>query len=188
MIESTDLWKAWPLGYLPKRGVLTVGGWTCLEAPVDSQEGTSGWVRAAPDPDGLTELGLLDGMPDARVNRGALLPCVDPLDTATWACLLQDLAEALNTRLAREAKERGHEPWTLFTERGLYLEHWDGGPPYNVKLVCAGGCSYGWAVQDESRETAVKPWGRYPSWRKAVSAQLVQLRIFEREQEPPHEL
>jgi hypothetical protein len=62
------LWKAYPDGYLAKRGVLTVGGWQCVEGEEGEDAGTSGWWRPIPDNDGLTELGLLRDLPDAHVN------------------------------------------------------------------------------------------------------------------------
>jgi len=104
------LWKAYPDGYLARRGVLTVGGWQCVEGEEgeDEEDGdTSSWWRPIPDNDGLTELGLLRDLPDARVNAGDLLPLPDPTDTATWACLLQDLAEASN-------RFEHRKPWVGF--------------------------------------------------------------------------
>lgn len=101
--------KAYPDGYLAKRGVLTVGGWQCVEAIGETYEWgvTSRWKRNEPASDGLVELGLLQELPDARVNAGDLLPLPDPTDTATWACLLQDLAEASN-------RFEHRKPWVGF--------------------------------------------------------------------------
>lgn len=95
----TLLQEAYPDGYVPLRGVLTVGGWYCVET--QDQDGVSGWNRADPDRDGLTDLGLLKDLPDARVNSGALLPLPDPADTATWACLLQEFVQAEDVRFPR---------------------------------------------------------------------------------------
>ena len=82
--------QAYPLGYLPMRGVLTVGGWVCV-ATTDA--GTSRWYDYASQQTvtHYSSVGWDNGAPHAA---GDLLPLVDPADTATWACLLADLAEA----------------------------------------------------------------------------------------------
>jgi hypothetical protein len=85
-----------------------VGEWQCVEGEEGEDAGTSGWWRPIPDNDGLTELGLLRDLPDAHVNAGDLLPLPDPADTATWACLLRDLAEASN-------RFEHRKPWTGFS-------------------------------------------------------------------------
>jgi len=43
----------------------------------------------------------LDDLICEALDRGDLLPNVDPADRATWACLLEDLAEALGDRFER---------------------------------------------------------------------------------------
>lgn len=63
--------------------------------------------------DGLTDLRVLHEFPDARVNRGDLLPLVDASDPATWACLLADLAEAVNARIDQKRHDR------FWPQRGL---------------------------------------------------------------------
>jgi hypothetical protein len=79
--------RAWPDGYLAMRGVLTVGGWTCCGvAPPDDGDGEErvAWWHAHGGK-----------RPALRMAEGDLLPAVDPADTATWACLLRDLADAV---------------------------------------------------------------------------------------------
>lgn len=91
------LWKAYPDGYLDKRGVQTVAGWTYL--------GGEAW--AAP---GCYTIQDLDSVryPGHPLPKGDLLPLPDPMDAATWACLLQDLAEA-------SGRFEHRKPWVGFT-------------------------------------------------------------------------
>jgi len=94
------LHKAYPRGFLAMRGVLTVGGWTSLgkaDTPLVKVPGTMWWH---PDPNRRCGA-LWEGWPQgshkevvAALAAGDLLPLVDPAETATWACLLADLAEA----------------------------------------------------------------------------------------------
>ena len=84
------LWAAWPAGYLARRGVLTLGGFTCLftHDPVYPDRG-GGWLsETGPCWTWLTDL------PAEVLRRGALLPRPDTDDAATKACLLRDLWEA----------------------------------------------------------------------------------------------
>ncbi len=125
------LWKAWPKGYLAARGVRTVGGWTCMGLVENEHKF---WMRAdfwmAPDMISLYGrcrddgeiLGYGNASPlnvspwtTAR-KAGDLLPNVDPADRATWACLLQDLAEAAFVRSSEK----------LNPKRALDFHHWDG--------------------------------------------------------------
>lgn len=77
-IDRDLLWKAWPDGFLVMRGVQSVGGYECVQDGVFiDNHGISAEVKGV-DPE-----------------SGDLLPNVDPADVATWACLLQDLGEAL---------------------------------------------------------------------------------------------
>ena len=88
------LQKAYPLGYLPMRGVLTVGGWACHSTPTPM---LSRWSPAFEHGDEKLlslRVGLERENDGGATARGELLPLVDPADTATWACLLADLAEA----------------------------------------------------------------------------------------------
>lgn len=83
MIPHELLWKAWPLGYVPIRGVATVDGYVCVAA--------AGLLRRfRREEDGA----WVEGTTLDQNDAGFLLPNVDPSDTATWACLLRDLAEA----------------------------------------------------------------------------------------------
>jgi len=89
-IEKELLWKAWPEGYLAIRGVGTIAGWQCVKT--DRTFTIYGHREAE------AEIVFRDGMTSLHssqaVERGDLLPNVDPTDIATWACLLQDLAQA----------------------------------------------------------------------------------------------
>jgi hypothetical protein len=98
VITDRELLRAaWPDGYLPMRGVLTVGGWTCVEV-------VNGEARFALPHQGLAERVLAyanapdstDSLSRALIERGDLLPAVALADAATWACLLADLADASN--------------------------------------------------------------------------------------------
>lgn len=130
------LWRAWPDGYLPMRGVTTVGGWICTDPGPCSPLGTSlavhwdiearftrpDWAPmlypADPgDVAGVRNLVCDDGehgrgMETERAN-GRLLPRVDPTDIATWACLVHDLGEAMNKR-APTADGPITLPWSAF--------------------------------------------------------------------------
>ena len=86
------LFKAWPDGYLPARGAVTVGRWTCAFAD------SSDCFEFVKEPDGslLANAVVVDpSIPSEVASSGALLPLPDPADRATWACLLGDLATAL---------------------------------------------------------------------------------------------
>lgn len=89
-IDRELLWKAWPDGCLAMRGASTVGGWICMG---EGNEGLK-WshsdprVRADPPPQWARCF-------DGERTAGDLLPNVDPADTATWACLLQELVQAI---------------------------------------------------------------------------------------------
>lgn len=108
-VDRELLWRAYPDGFLAGDGVGTVGGWRCVEvAPfgsVWSGRQVDGYRYAilggdvTKDPDGMYErrsdwrLGMDTFR--AAIDLGDLLPNVDPADTATWACVKQDLANAL---------------------------------------------------------------------------------------------
>jgi hypothetical protein len=101
MIKKELLQKAWPDGYLAVRGVQTVGGWVCSYkergTTIFNDGGTAGG----------SFIGIRSTEPFIFVDRiseehaakfisdGWLLPDVDTADTATWACLLKDLADAV---------------------------------------------------------------------------------------------
>lgn len=82
MIPHELLWKAWPSGMVPIRGVATVGGLVYVPDHVGER-----WYSVE-TPYMATH---------AAIDAGLLLPNVDPSDTATWACLLRDLAEAADS-------------------------------------------------------------------------------------------
>lgn len=73
--------RAWPDGFLPVCGVRTRSGYQFISP--------SRVVHT----NNAHEGGHLAHL-DVLARRGDLLPSVDPADTATWACLLLDLATA----------------------------------------------------------------------------------------------
>ena len=105
-IDSKLLWLAYPLGHLPLllcngpcnararryRGHSTVGGYLYY--------GNGYWITDAgklgSPGHASAEIWAHACIPDCLpLNNGHLLPNVDPSDTATWVCLLEDLSEAV---------------------------------------------------------------------------------------------
>jgi hypothetical protein len=72
--------RAYPEGYLAMRGVRTVGGWTLIEIMDDGHP-----VFTHPQKNSAGQW--------TAMEAGDLLPLVHPDETATWACLLRDLAD-----------------------------------------------------------------------------------------------
>lgn len=112
------LWKAYPDGYLAKRGVLTVGGWQCV---ADGQNRPEPYILFLPpkrnsSPEILWLPHQNTGPLVDAIPRGDLLPLPDPSDPATWACLLQDLAEA-------SGRFEHQRPWV-----GFALDIWPDTP------------------------------------------------------------
>ena len=117
-IDKALLRQAWPAGFVPMRGVRTVDGWTVLDMEPATESSVGGIVFVAPrlgkgwPVNALALAGVHEGHlliepakcdPEDQAlqlalhlayENGDLLPNVDPEDTATWACLLRDLAEA----------------------------------------------------------------------------------------------
>lgn len=110
------LLAAYPDGVLARRGVMSIGptpawGWLCV-APWSYSGGSdtsgppevdpwakSSWCRVGEDgsdyPQTLFRSGADNGSGlQGPHSGGILLPMPDPADTATWACLLSDLADA----------------------------------------------------------------------------------------------
>lgn len=111
------LWKAYPAGYLGKRGVLTVGGWQCFSVYKDRAVWTAplNYSYDARQTLWFTGEDHLRGVAH-RASQGDLLPLPDPSDPATWACLLQDLAEA-------SGRFEHRKPWV-----GLAFDLWPDAP------------------------------------------------------------
>lgn len=86
------LWKAYPKGYLSRKGVTSIGGWHC----VMSIPGASYWVvpNFIYQQENFKDQVYRTGHKEVELarERGDLLPELQ--DTATWFCLLADLAEA----------------------------------------------------------------------------------------------
>lgn len=119
------LWAAYPEGYVALRGVLTVGGWQCVDVDTPSDgDRTSGWRRIQPDAEGLMDLGLLEGLPDARVNAGECLPLPCLEDTATWVCLLREFAEAHQGQMARRAQGSCGFSWVQEWDQNDRAPYW----------------------------------------------------------------
>jgi hypothetical protein len=149
VIETSLLWKAWPTGSLMRRGVSTVGGYLCW--------GNYYWTN--PVDAGAPGHALADFFGDVPGNRlhdaGLLLPRVSPDDPATWACLLADLAGAVERRAE----------YRFAAERGLVFNlH----PTLTNRAVLEG-----WGAKFE--------WEILPT--RDVALALVLCRIFEREHE-----
>jgi len=112
------LWRAWPDGYLPMRGVSTVGGWVCMGAKPAHALATFR-TRNGPlevlAPSTRTALsGDTDSVSLGIIRAGALLPLVDPADIATWACLVHDLGVAMNKMLPAAPGPAPTLPWGSF--------------------------------------------------------------------------
>ena len=120
--------QAWPKGFLAIRGVLTVGGWTCLgPSPNHLHGGNSLWL--APDmvsiyvqsPDSFVWCyggDPFDHAPFLRaLEAGDLLPRVDTEDPATWGACLASLGRALgfsdeDRSLTWSQGSRGEAGWS----------------------------------------------------------------------------
>ena len=102
--DREQLWQAWPDGYLAMRGLMSLAGWQCLG--VTGAE--SMWFPLLRKGSGPI-IGLPGGGPPyekrafwregmdtfrAAADLGDMLPAVSIHDTATWACILKDLADA----------------------------------------------------------------------------------------------
>jgi len=129
------LWRAYPEGFLPMRGVLSVGGWTVVE-PNEEEEPCflAPWKDEGPYCE-MREWSLSTDVKWSHLTHevlpaGDLLPNVQPDDSATWACCLQDLAPLVNmdkhTALswAPLRDEGGHIGWQLvgWTDRACRWE------------------------------------------------------------------
>lgn len=172
MIETSLLWKAWPDGYLATPGVTTQGGWVTTEGEAEAQtirwvhpggqnayshHGTSTVLVHAVRSVGWPEWLHSDcGNIGTRIlDENLLLPRVDPRDTATWACLLADLAGAVERRTE----------YRFAIDRGLIFNlH----PTLTNRAVLEG-----WGKKFE--------WEILPT--RDVALALVLCRIFEREHE-----
>lgn len=169
MIDPKLLWRAWPSGCLSTRGVTSVAGFLAWgqgywNNPVGFEEDDN------PEFFGTVE-------PSKILASGRLLPNVDCRDPATWACLLVDLAEALNARLMKE-KPRVHS--RIGTRNGLSLVNMLG---THYWTLSGAGSSWTWQAQTESPEIAWEHGRGYPPYHEDPALMLVWLRILEREAE-----
>jgi hypothetical protein len=146
-IDLEFLKRACPKGFFPVRGTLTRGGWTVLCVEPEDKEQVGGVIFVAPHREdsgrpvnALALAAVHQGylLPDPfkcedpedqalglalRLAHecGDLLPNVDPTDHATWACLLQSLAETAWSGPAmgpyiNVAWEKGPNHWVLSAE------------------------------------------------------------------------
>ena len=137
MIDQELLWKAWPDGFLAARGVSTVGDWMCVQPlPADHRVAPNTPLWLHPNKVclyGRRDDGFYVGYgPGASINQtpfteaiaaGALLPNVDPTDTAAWACLLADLAMAAGVSHTAEGVRFSYTN-DLDTPRRILGERW----------------------------------------------------------------
>ena len=109
-IDKELLWKAWPLGYVPMRGVQTISGWTCYRV---GEDGTAFWAHPR--------------LPEERITHGEkrydLLPDVDPKDPAAWACLLADFARIAGLEEA-STWHWGYEEWVDIHTKEIDEKGW----------------------------------------------------------------
>ena len=87
--DREQLLRAFPEGHLPRTGVRTVGGWTCIHTLAS---GTASWLRHL-----KTNRRICVGLPRPLGDRGELaagdlLPAVATDEEATWAVLQRELA------------------------------------------------------------------------------------------------
>ena len=140
-IDRDLLWKAYPDGYIAVLGLNTIGGFTCI-GEVCKGSG-SGWHFIMNATNSCTMNGrCIVSSGDPRRVRGIagmiggseddLLPNVDPSDTATWACLLDDMRRALGWLVAEGEvcnlwwgqPPEGPPEWTSVHPRGWRLERY----------------------------------------------------------------
>lgn len=131
MIDRELLWRAYPEGYLARRGVSTVGGWQCVAElrDVERRMDYAFWLKddlvslyglselPAFSPVGYGAASPLNMTPiTTALKAGDLLPNVDPADVATWACLKADLVRAAKLNDEGELTFSGRDGmWALST-------------------------------------------------------------------------
>lgn len=94
-IDHELLRKAWPEGLIAQRGVTTVEGWVFSSHCVIFSEHGLSRRRVSPRTSVIIHHPAKSSDEvQGWIDDGDLLPNVNPLDTATWACLLRDLAIA----------------------------------------------------------------------------------------------
>lgn len=79
--------QAYPDGWLPVRGVFTLGNYLCLEPP-DEQGGPLFFSLG-------TRMGEIEVVEELHLTETRFLPMPNLSDGATWVALLSDLAAAL---------------------------------------------------------------------------------------------
>jgi len=97
MVEKDLLRRAWPDGFLPMRGVGTLGGWIFSSYCCIFSEYGFHQRQISPRTSVVVHApGANNHIVQEWIDEGDLLPVVDPVaDPATWACLLHDLALAI---------------------------------------------------------------------------------------------
>lgn len=113
-------WRAWPAGWLPVRGVMTVTGWQFVSNCVIFTEYGSHKHDTGPLSRRIIhhESERHQDIEAWRV-AGDLLPVVDREDVATWACVLADLAKLAGlkgTGFVLSAPGNYGEQWDLITD------------------------------------------------------------------------
>jgi hypothetical protein len=120
--ENLELLRqAYPDGYLAARGVLTLGRWQVMEV-VRTDNVVSDVAFFGPNGE---DQGLAWPGPALRaaLEKGDLLPRLDPADRATWACALQDLdPRAVALRRIPAPHGPAWELWTRHDDGQLYAK------------------------------------------------------------------
>ena len=138
MISRDLLWEAYPDGFVACQGLTTVSGWMFIRP---NPNGIS-WTLQSPHdcdeviyPDRIKhhnktgeKINCWSKPAGEALANGDLLPNVDKSDVATWACLLEDLAQAV-----------GYEGATHLTWRKLYNNPWGSNTPKGWVLTTSKG-------------------------------------------------
>ena len=99
--------RAWPAGHMRQLRAWTLEGYVCTSIEDDYAmfELTGCDSPIMVKTDGKTAGGCQDD-----VDEGDLLPNLDTIDHATWACMLRDLAEAAGWNCGGGGLSWGHSP------------------------------------------------------------------------------
>ena len=144
--KGLDLLKrAYPSRFLPRRGVLCLEGWT-----VDATDSFATFSLGFDSPTFTIDLAKMKIAEVYRIDRqhaskiwrrGDLLPKPDVRDRATWACMLDDLAQTLGW------KEYANLGW--WKMRPGYW-HIHGCPTSEIEQEEGDFCSVSFTIEDDT--------------------------------------